>query len=348
MKTTRDGRPFTVIGENIHATRVVLRSGKRVATTADGREALVFAGPDGSTRLFPLPEAILASSEFGEGKVKHVRAALLAALGSDTTEAAVGRDYLAWLATRQVAAGADFLDLNVDELSEKTEVQRSAMAWLVREIETVAPVPVALDSSGTDIIRAGLEARDRSRPAPLLNSASRERLDVLDLAAEHGCPVIVSAAGGTDLPSNADERVANALGMVEAATARGIPLDRLHLDVIVLPVAVDPMVGDAVIGAIRRLRSELGPTVHLTGGFSNVSFGLPVRTLINDVFVDLVVEAGADSGIVDPVASDLKRVFAQDREARPYRLAADLLTGVDQYGMEFLAAYRKGELASAG
>ena len=348
MKTRRDGRPFIVIGENIHATRVVLRSGKRVATTPDGREALVFTGPDGAARLLPLPEAILASSELAEGKVKHVRAALLAAMGADAGEAAAGRGYLAWLATRQVAAGADFLDLNVDELSEKPEVQRAAMAWLVREIEAATPVPVALDSSGTEIIRAGLEARDRSRPAPLLNSASRERPDVLDLAAEHGCPVIVSAAGGTDLPSNADERVANALGMVEAAAARGIPLDRLHLDLIVLPVAVDPMVGDAVIGAIRRLRSELGPTVHLTGGFSNVSFGLPVRKLINDVFVDLVAEAGADSGIIDPVASDLDRVFAQDRGTHPYRLAAGLLTGADPYGMEFLAAYRRGELTAAG
>jgi hypothetical protein len=348
MRTTRDGRPFTIIGENIHATRVVLRSGKRVATTADGREALVFAAPDGSARLFPLPEAILASSEFADGKVKHVRAALIAALGDDRAVADTGRDYLAWLAARQVSAGADFLDLNVDELSEKMELQRAAMTWLVQAIEAVTPVPLALDSSSSEIIRAGLEARDRSRPAPLLNSASRERPDVLDLAAEHGCPVIASAAGGTDLPSNADERVANALGMVEAAAARGIPLDRLHLDVIVLPVAVDPMVGDAVLGSIRQLRAELGPEVHLGGGFSNVSYGLPMRKLINDVFVDLVAAAGADSGIVDPVGSDLDRVFAQDQGTRAYRLAADLLTGADPYGMGFLAAYRRGELASAG
>jgi 5-methyltetrahydrofolate corrinoid/iron sulfur protein methyltransferase len=348
MRTTPGGRPFTIIGENIHATRVVLRSGRRVATTADGRDALVFAGPDGSPRLFALPEAILASSEFAEGKVKHVRAALIAALGDEPAAAEAGRDYLGWLAARQVAAGADFLDLNVDELSEKTEVQLEAMRWLVAAIEAAAAVPLALDSSSTEIIRAGLEARDRSRPAPLLNSASRERLDVLDLAAEHGCPVIASAAGGTDLPTNADERVANALAMVEAATARGVPLDRIHLDVIVLPVAVDPMVGDAVVGSIRQLRTELGPAVHLCGGFSNVSYGLPLRKLVNDVFVDMAVEAGADSGIVDPVASDLDRVFAQDRESPAYRLAADLLTGADQYGMAFLAAYRRGEIAAAG
>jgi len=344
MKTTRDGRPFLVIGENIHATRIVLRSGKRVVATPDGREALIFAGADGSTRQLVVPDAVRSSASFGGGKVKHVRAALVAALSGSDRDAEAGRAYLAWLAARQVAAGADYLDLNVDEISERPEDQRAAMAWLVAAIEAESPIPVALDSSTTEIIRAGLEARDASRPAPLLNSASLERLDVLDLAAEHGCPVVVTAAGGTDLPSNAGERVANAMRMVEAAGARGIPLDRLHIDAIVLPVAVDPAVGGYVVDAIARLRADLGPAVHLTGGFSNVSYGLPVRKLINDVFIDLAAEAGADSGIVDPVASDLDLVFAQDRAARPYRLAENLLRGNDPYGMEFLAAYRSGTL----
>ena len=200
MKTTRDGHPFVVIGENIHATRIVLRSGKRVVATPDGREALVFAAADGSARQLVIPDAVRASSSFGEGKVKHVRAALVAALSGSDRDAEAGREYLAWLAARQVAAGADYLDLNVDEISERPEDQRTAMAWLVGAIEAVSPVPLALDSSNTEIIRAGLEARDTSRPAPLLNSASLERLDVLDLAAEHGCPVVVTAAGGTDLP----------------------------------------------------------------------------------------------------------------------------------------------------
>lgn len=50
-------------------------------------------------------------------------------------------------------------------------------------------------------------------------------------------------------------------------------------------------------------------------------------------------------GIIDPLASDLGRIFGQDREARPYRLAADLLTGADPYGGDFLMAFRAGELA---
>ena len=60
--------------------------------------------------------------------------------------------------------------------------------------------------------------------------------------------------------------------------------------------------------------------------------------------MNLAVEAGADSGIIDPVTSGLDEVFRMDRGSRGYELAADLLLGRDQYCKNFLRAYRKGEL----
>ena len=56
---------------------------------------------------------------------------------------------------------------------------------------------------------------------------------------------------------------------------------------------------------MRFIRAEYGPEIHITGGVSNVSFGLPARRIISDVFLDLCVQAGHDSGIVDPVAADI-------------------------------------------
>jgi 5-methyltetrahydrofolate corrinoid/iron sulfur protein methyltransferase len=82
----------------------------------------------------------------------------------------------------------------------------------------------------------------------------------------------------------------------------------------------------------------------LTGGLSNVSFGLPCRRIINEVFIALAVEAGADSGIVDCVANDLNRVFTADAASRPHQLARDMLLGLDRNCKNFLRAYRKGEL----
>ena len=56
------------------------------------------------------------------------------------------------------------------------------------------------------------------------------------------------------------------------------------------------------------------------------------------------VEAGADSGIVDPVTGKLDQVFSRDRTTVPYQLAEDMLLGKDLYCSNFLRAYRKGEL----
>ena len=338
------GGPFIVIGENIHATRVVLRSGARVVALPDGRPALPFTDESHAERLLPVPDAALDGPEGAKQRVKHVKAAVLAGMGGDPAAAELGRGYVRSMARRQAAAGAHYLDLNVDEVTTDVEGRIEAMRWIVGAVEDATDVALALDSSSAAVLRAGLAAASRRAGAPLLNSAALDRMDVLDLGAAEGCSVVLSATGAGSMPANADERVANARALVEAATARGMGPGALHVDALVLPVAVDPEVGGFFLDAVRTLRASFGTGIHLTGGLSNVSYGLPARRLLNDVFIDLAAAAGADSGIIDPVANPLDRIATLDREARPYRLAADLLIGADPYGGAFLAAFRAGEL----
>jgi 5-methyltetrahydrofolate--homocysteine methyltransferase len=77
---------------------------------------------------------------------------------------------------------------------------------------------------------------------------------------------------------------------------------------------------------------------------SNVSFGLPGRRLLNDAFLVLAIEAGADSGIVDPTTLNIEQVLRSDRSSRPFQLAIDVLTGVDSNCRSYMKAYRAGEL----
>src|ERR1017187_641548 len=98
--------------------------------------------------------------------------------------------------------------------------------------------------------------------------------------------------------------------------AKGIPLDRLYVDALVFPISVGEQFVVQCLDAFRELRAKYGARIHLTGGLSNVSFGMPCRKLINAVFINLAVEAGADSGIVDPVANNMNRVFLSDKESR--------------------------------
>jgi 5-methyltetrahydrofolate--homocysteine methyltransferase len=336
-------RPFIVIGENIHATRVLLRSGSRVGSLPDGSPALPFVADDGSERLLPIPEAALEGG--GEKqKVKHVKAAVLTGLAGGSA-AELGRGYVRHLARRQAEAGAHYIDLNVDEVSSDMATRIAAMSWLVGAVEDAVPAALSLDSSAPEVMRAGLAAATRAAGAPLLNSASLERLEVLDLAAAEGCSVVLGAVGEKGMPASAAERVANGERIVGEATRRGLAHGSLFVDPLVLPVAVEPDVGAWFLEAVRELRAAFGPAIHLTGGLSNVSFGLPLRRLLNDTFVDLAIEAGADSGIIDPVANDPRRIVLQDRSTRAYQLAAAVLTGRDPFGMAFLTAYRAGELA---
>lgn len=344
MKVEGVARDFIIIGENIHTTRVVLRSGKRVAATPEGAEAVVYSDNNGQMRHLIIPDEVKRSQDYEEGRVKHVKIAVRAAMSGRNPEASEGLEYLKSLVRRQEQAGADFLDLNVDEISLRPEEQKEAMQWLVQTVQTLSATPLSIDSSNLEIIRVGLEACDSKAGRPLLNSASLERLEALDLARQSNTPVIVTAAGEKGMPQSDEERLVNASRMVDAALAKGIAIQDIYIDPLVFPISVESQFGNHCLQAIRRLRERYGPEIHITGGLSNVSFGLPCRQLINDVFIILAVEAGADSGIIDPVASRLNSVFSRDRQSRPFQLAQEMLLGRDRNCKNFLRAYRKGEL----
>ena len=77
---------------------------------------------------------------------------------------------------------------------------------------------------------------------------------------------------------------------------------------------------------------------------SNVSFGLPNRRLLNDAFLALAIEAGADSGIIDPTAVSIERALGVRPHSRPFQLALDVLTGADSDCRKYMKAHRAGEL----
>lgn len=339
------GGRFLVIGENIHTTRVVLRKGRHVASDGDD-EWIAFRDAAGDDRRLPIPDRHRETDEYLAGRVKHVAVAIRTGM-DDGADAAVALDYLKVLVQRQTDAGADYLDLNVDELSPMLEKQKTAMRWLVEQVQDWSDVTVSVDSSHPEIIEEGLRAcRPGSRP--MLNSASLERRDTVGLAVDAGGPIVVSAAGASGMPSSVEERLTNASQMVEATLAAGIDPDRIHIDPLIFPISVDGDFGSYALDAMRALRERFGPDIHITGGMSNVSFGIPGRKLINEAFLQLAIGAGADSGIVDPVALDIEHVRALDLDSGGYALARDAIMGVDVGCRAFLKAYRAGGFAEYG
>ncbi len=335
---------FIAIGENIHTSRVVKREGPRTGTAPDGQEAVTFKGADGVTRYLTVPEAFKKKQPYKEGNLKHFMIAVWKGVHGDADEQAVGAAYVHWEAGRQIKAGASYLDLNVDEVSYALPEQKRSMVWLVNAVQQVSTVPLSVDSSNAEIIAEGLAAYDGRAGRPVLNSVALERVGALDLVKAHNAKVVVTAAAEAGMPSDAEERLTNVSKIVEAALAKGIARADLFIDCLAFPIAVAPGYGRHFLDAVSLVRREFGNEVHITGGISNVSFGLPKRRLVNDSFLRLAIEHGADSGIINPLETSAKGAFELDLASEPVKVAMDMLLGNDEYCTKFLAAYRAKKL----
>lgn len=237
------------------------------------------------------------------------------------------------VALKQDAAGAHMLDVNGGIPGQEVEV----LSWLVDVVQQVVDLPLCLDSSDPDALRAALP---HCRQPAMVNSITDEadRFDrVMPLLKEHDAKVIGLAMGPSGPPSGIEDRVENATRLIDHLTSEGMALDDIYVDPCVLPVSTGPVHGIAVAEAITRI-TERYPGVHTAVGLSNVSFGLPLRKLLNQTFLALLMSRGLDTIIMDPADKQLKAVL----------LAGEALLGHDEYCMGYLRAYRKGLLDLPG
>ena len=340
-RIVKSAQDFVTIGENIHATRVVLRKGIRVKVLPDGTEAVTYRGESGQRRLMPIPESYKKTQPYQLGQIKHYMVAINKGLSESPEERQQGRAYIHYGVRRQVKTGANFLDLNVDEVSYKLEVQKRAMQWLVKTVQEVSSIPPSVDSSNAEIIEVGLALYDGKAGRPMLNSVALERPETLELAEKYNARIVVTAAGAEGMPEDAAQRVANVKQLMDLALARGIPLSDIYIDGLVFPISVSSEYGLHYLDAVKELREFYGPEVYITGGLSNVSFGLPKRKLLNIAFIKLSLEAGINSGIIDPVLCNIRQILDLEGESEPLRLARDVLVGKDDFCSNYIQAWRE-------
>ncbi|MBA7647158.1 5-methyltetrahydrofolate:corrinoid/iron-sulfur protein co-methyltransferase [subsurface metagenome] len=188
-------------------------------------------------------------------------------------------------------------------------------------------MPLCLDSPNPEALEAALKVY---KGKPLLNSVTGEEHSlerVLPLVKEYGAAVIGLVQDEEGVPGDAERRLAIAHKIVERAEAIGIPRQDIIIDCLAFAVGADPRSGLVILETIRRIKAELG--VNLTLGASNVSFGMPDRSLLNSAFVAMVIAAGVTCLIVDAA------------KVRPMALAADLVLGQDTYARRYIRAYRE-------
>ena len=214
------------------------------------------------------------------------------------------------IARRQVEAGAQAIDVNMDEALLDSEAAMTRFLNLVASEPAIARVPLVVDSSKWSVIEAGLRCIGGK---PIVNSISLKEgeeqfLRQARLARRYGAAVIVMAfdeKGQADTVERKVEICRRAYGLlIERA---GFPADEIVFDPNVFAIAtgIEEHAGYAVayIEAVRRIKAEL-PGVRVSGGVSNVSFAFRgndlVREAIHAVFLYHAIAAGMDMGIVNP------------------------------------------------
>ena len=339
---------ITIIGENIHTTRVLRREGRRVKKKENGDELVVYRNPDGVTSYMPIPDSFKQTQVYLQGRVKHFMIAVTLGMSDSIDEKEQGEKYILSEIRRQELNGSNFLDLNIDEISYKLDVQKNAMEWLVEFYSSVSKIPPSIDSSSFEIIQHGIKTYQNlgmPQGRPMINSASLERVSVLDLAVESNSSVIVTAAGNDSMPKEISDRISNVSKIVDHCIKKQIPLSKIYVDPLVFPISVDQNFGNHFLKTVSKIREEFGEEIHITGGLSNISFGLPLRNLINDTFIRLSMEAGVNSAILNPVESKLERIMALDMESEQVQITVDMLLGKDEFCTKFLSKFRENKLS---
>jgi 5-methyltetrahydrofolate corrinoid/iron sulfur protein methyltransferase len=247
--------------------------------------------------------------------------------------AVLGRDraFIEDLARRQAEAGASWIDVNAGSSPER---EPDDLAWLVEVVQAVVDRPLSIDTANPKALAKALAVVART---PLVNSISgeRDRLDeMLPQAAAAGSPVVALALDDGGIPATMDGRMTVVHRLLAATRDAGIPDERVFVDPLVMTVATNVESASIALATMRAVRAAY-PEVHLTSGLSNVSFGLPVRSLVNRTYLTLAMDAGLDSAILDPL----------DRELRAALLATELVLGRDRHCLAYTRAFRAGLLA---
>ncbi len=241
-------------------------------------------------------------------------------------------DYIVNDVKKQLEAGANFIDVNA---GARIGHEKADMKWLLDTIQPMATVPLTLDSPDPAILEMAFAMVEKT---PMINSISleKERFNsMMPFLSGKSCKVIALCMDDAGMPSSADDIVGRATTLVEELNRVNIPMTDIYVDPLVQPIATDTNKGVMVLDAVRAIKAKF-PEVHITGGLSNISYGLPQRQIINRTFVTLMMDAGMDSAIIDPLD---KKIMAVIR-------TADMLLGHDPFCMNYLKGVRAGTIES--
>lgn len=250
-----------------------------------------------------------------------------------TAEAIRSRDgaYIEGLAKAQETGGADYLDVCAGTIPEE---EYDALCWLIDVVQGCSEKPICIDSPDPRILERVFPRLNRPG---IINSISGEgeKCEILlpILRDNPGWLVIALCCDGGGVASAAEDKMRIAFELIERAGAHGVSPERIHIDPLVLALSASNDSAVSFCTAMKGIKDKY-PSVSITAALSNVSFGMPLRRLVNRHFLSMALLSGLDSGILDPTNKDIIETI----------YATEALLGRDRHCRKFNNAYRSGKI----
>ena len=213
------------------------------------------------------------------------------------------------VARQQVEAGAQIIDVNMDEAMLDSEAAMVKFLNLIASEPDISRVPIMVDSSKWSVIEAGLKC---VQGKAVVNSISLKEgeesfIEQAKLIKVYGAAAVVMAfdeKGQADTFERKYE-ICERSYRVLVDKVGFLPEDIIfdpNIFAVATGIEEHNNYGVDFIEATRKITDNL-PYCHVSGGVSNVSFSFrgnnPVREAMHSVFLYHAIQAGMDMGIVN-------------------------------------------------
>lgn len=219
------------------------------------------------------------------------------------------------VARQQVEAGAQIIDINMDEGMLNSEEAMVTFLNLIASEPDIAKVPIMLDSSKWSVIEAGLQC---VQGKSIVNSISLKEgeeqfLEHARTIRSYGAATIVMAFDEQGQADSYERKTEICQRAYHLLTERvGFPPEDIIFDPNIFAVATGieehNNYGNDYIAATHWIKQNL-PYAKVSGGVSNLSFSFrgnePVRRAMHSVFLYHAIKAGMDMGIVNAGQIDI-------------------------------------------
>ena len=241
------------------------------------------------------------------GKIPLIIGERLNPTGKPKLKAALSQKdfpYMLRLAMEQEENGAHILDLNVGLPGID---EREMLCSALQKIQAISDTPLSLDSSNYSALLAAARLYNGK---PLINSVcgKAESMDkVFPIAKKYGAVVIALLLDENGIPDSAEGRLEIACRILENAKGYGLSEKDIVFDALTMPVSANKNYANITLKTMSYLEDKLNLNTCL--GVSNISFGLPLREVINTVFFARALEHGLDVAIINPNSEEMMKVY---------------------------------------